>query len=149
LPLRTRLLFSAVVLIMPLAGLEGALRLFGWPTGRVRTIRKLIELDPERWNAAIGVFRAGETSRVAWPPELSYEARINSLGLRGAEVSREPTPGTLRVLALGDSGTFGFYVQDDETLPAQLAAQLTQAGWSVEAINGGCGGWSRHPRSGG
>jgi lysophospholipase L1-like esterase len=81
-------------------------------------------------------------SRVAWPPELSYEARINSLGLRGPEVDRQPALGTVRILALGDSGTFGFYVAEDQTLPAQLEAGLQAADWPAEVINGGCGGWS-------
>lgn len=33
--------------------------------------------------------------------------RTNSLGLRDREVAPDPAPGTIRVLALGDSQTFG------------------------------------------
>lgn len=142
LPLRLKLAFSSVFLVGPLLALEGGLRLLGWPTGRVRTMKKLIELDPDRWDEAVGVFRAGETSRIAWPPELAYDVEINSLGLRGPEVAATPDPGRVRVLALGDSGTFGFYVAEDETFPAQLEQRLREAGWDAEVLNGGCGGWS-------
>lgn len=38
--------------------------------------------------------------------------RINSLGFRGAERSREKPPGTHRVVVLGDSVTFGWGVED-------------------------------------
>jgi len=143
LPLRRKLAFASLLLVGPLLALEGGLRLLGWPTGRVRTIGKLANFEEKTFDETIGVFRPGATSRVSWPPELAYTARINSLGLRGPEIALEPSEGVFRVLCLGDSTTFGFYVEEDETLPQQLQRSLLVGGSApVEVINGGCGGWS-------
>lgn len=143
LPWQRKLLFASAFLVLPVLLLEGGLRLIGWPTDRVRTIKKLINFDPETFETAIGVFQPGTTSRVSWPPELAYTAKINSLGLRGPETTLAPAPDSFRVLCLGDSTTFGFYVEEHETLPQQLQRELrTRGAASVEVVNGGCGGWS-------
>src|SRR5262245_14467810 len=95
---------AALVLLLgaaPLVLLEGGLRLAGWPTGRVRSFSKLLNLDEQSWNASIGVFKPNAESTVAWPPELAYRVRTNSLGLRGPEIDRTPPPGRTRILALG------------------------------------------------
>lgn len=141
--LARRIGFSLGLTLFLVLGLEGALRLAGWPTHQVRNVQWLMNDDPASFARAIGVFRPGTVGRVAWPAELAYEVRINALGLRGPEVAREgPPPGTKRVLALGDSGTFGFYVGEEETFPARLEQLLRAGGVPVEVINGGCGGWS-------
>src|SRR5215470_5660402 len=49
--------------------------------------------------------------------------RTNSLGLRGAEIPPREA-GELRILVLGDSITFGDYVDEDETYPAVLERRL-------------------------
>jgi hypothetical protein len=59
---------------------------------------------------------------------LTIVYTINSLGLRGAEVTRERTPGRFRIACLGDSYTFGFGVNDDETWPAALERALGETG---------------------
>jgi lysophospholipase L1-like esterase len=64
----------------------------------------------------------------AWLTDVS----INSLGLRGPEVSREPVPGRRRLAILGDSVGFGLRVRDDETIGAQLQERL---GEGVEVLN--------------
>jgi lysophospholipase L1-like esterase len=66
----------------------------------------------------------------------------NSLGLRGAEVSLEKPAGVKRVLVLGDSYTFGVYVEDDETYSAVLESLFREEGAQVEVINAGyADGW--------
>ena len=134
--------FSLLLLLAGLLGTEGTLRLLGWPTQQVRTMAWLLEQDPARFAASVGVFRPSTRGRVAWPPQLAYDVQINALGLRGEEVPPHPAPGTRRILVLGDSGTFGFYVREDETLPARLQQLLRAEGLPVEVLNGGCGGWS-------
>jgi lysophospholipase L1-like esterase len=64
--------------------------------------------------------------------------RTNSLGLRGPELPPR-VPGELRILVLGDSITFGDYVDEDETYPARLEARLRAAapGRLVRVVNGG------------
>lgn len=141
--LRLKLLFAGLVLVVPALGLEGALRLCGWPTNRIRSVGKLTNVDPESFAGAIGVFQPGAQSRVSWPPSLAYTVKINRLGLRGPETTLRPAPGTFRILALGDSTTFGYYVEEDQTLPQALQRRLRAAGASqVEVLNGGCGGWT-------
>jgi lysophospholipase L1-like esterase len=128
--------------IAPLVLLEGGLRLAGWPTERVRSFGKLLNFDARSFAAAVGMFRPDANSTVLWPPELAYRVHVNSLGLRGPEIARTPPPGRARILALGDSMTFGYYLEEDETWPAQLEAQLRAHGRDVEVVNGGVGGWT-------
>ena len=72
-------------------------------------------------------------------PELSYqmrpgvrgrvrgvEVRTNQLGFRGPEITAEPSPGTHRVVILGDSVTFGFRMPEEEIFPSLMARQLAQ-----------------------
>ncbi|HJQ73772.1 MAG TPA: GDSL-type esterase/lipase family protein [Gaiellaceae bacterium] len=66
----------------------------------------------------------------------------NGLGLRGDEVRED---GSLRVLALGDSCTFGFRVRQDESYPAVLERLLTaRSGRRWQVINSGVPGYTSH-----
>lgn len=69
--------------------------------------------------------------------------RVNSRGFRGAEWKAERPPGGLRILAVGDSATFGFGVSADETWPKQLERRLAARfpDRPVEVINAGTPGW--------
>src|SRR5262245_31923159 len=64
---------------------------------------------------------------------------VNALGYRGPEVELERQPGTLRVLCLGDSITFGVAVPDDVPYPRQLENRLRTRDTTqpVEVINAG------------
>lgn len=61
---------------------------------------------------------------------------VNSMQMRGPEpvAKRE---GELRVLALGDSVTFGTGVASEETWPAKLASLLSRDGVAATSLNGG------------
>jgi lysophospholipase L1-like esterase len=61
--------------------------------------------------------------------------------MRGAEVAPK-RPGERRVLAIGDSFTFGHGVGDDEAYPAVLAARLRARHGDVTVLNGGVPGYS-------
>jgi lysophospholipase L1-like esterase len=64
----------------------------------------------------------------------------NSLGLRGPELVPKPA-GVRRVLALGDSYTFGHAVEAAETWPAVLQRRLNSGGASRwEVVNAGVSG---------
>jgi lysophospholipase L1-like esterase len=66
-------------------------------------------------------------------------ATINSLGLRG-DLPMIPKPsGAVRVLAIGDSTTFGWGVGDSETYCVELQRMLRRefAGRQIEVVNGG------------
>ena len=108
----------------------------------MRSLGQALNFDAQSFAAAIGVFRPGASSTVLWPPELAYEVRINALGLRGPEIARTPPPGRTRILALGDSMTFGFYLEENETWPARLEALLRERRARRRGRERGLGGWS-------
>lgn len=53
--------------------------------------------------------------------------QLNSVGFRGPEISKQPSPGCHRVLVLGASESFGLYESDGKEYPAQLQARLIDA----------------------
>jgi len=72
------------------------------------------------------------------------EVRINSLGLRGEEVSREKPPGVFRVLCLGGSTTFDYFNEAGVHWPKLLEDKLRaeHPGRKVEVLNAGVPGGS-------
>ena len=71
------------------------------------------------------------------------KVRINGKGLRGPELSYEKPPGVRRILFLGDSVTFGFFVEYKNTFPLLTGKNIEKkTGFKVEVINAGVGGYS-------
>lgn len=75
-----------------------------------------------------------------------YEFRVvedtNSLGLRDREIGAKP-PATCRILGLGDSFSFGYGVNGEETFFKRLESRIrTVTGRPVEVINGGVPAYS-------
>lgn len=63
---------------------------------------------------------------------------INAEGFRGDEFTIEKPPGTIRILTLGASSTFGYHDRDDETYPFLLERDLQASappGVTYEVIN--------------
>lgn len=58
--------------------------------------------------------------------EFDCEFRINSLGLRDDEVAPTKSPGTKRILMLGDSMTVGWGVEQEECFAGRLDALLNR-----------------------
>jgi len=56
-----------------------------------------------------------------------YPVRINNYGFRGRDFTIEKPPGTIRILTLGASSTFGYHDRDDETYPVYLEQDLQRA----------------------
>ncbi len=76
-----------------------------------------------------------------WPIEFSNPVRINSLGLRGPELSPRGD-GELRVLVSGDSLVAGFEVSYPETFTALLQEELSRRlGRTVVVLNAGVRGY--------
>jgi lysophospholipase L1-like esterase len=71
---------------------------------------------------------------------------FNSIGLRDAERAPRPAPGTIRILALGDSVTFGMGVAQEDAYPRRTEALLNAArgarGTRVEVLNMGMPGYN-------
>ncbi|HEX5221444.1 MAG TPA: SGNH/GDSL hydrolase family protein [Verrucomicrobiae bacterium] len=70
---------------------------------------------------------------------------INSHGTRGPEFTAKKPPGTLRILSLGDSRTFGWGLSQTQTYSEALGRLLQERfGFTnkVEVINAGVNAWS-------
>lgn len=63
---------------------------------------------------------------------IHSRVRINSIGLRGSEVGEKTRP---RIFIAGDSFTFGYGLEEENTLSSNLATLL-----DVDAVNGGIWG---------
>jgi hypothetical protein len=70
-------------------------------------------------------------SEVSRTTEYDATASINIFGFRGTE--RKLAPG--QVAAIGDSFTFGYGVNDQDTWPAVLSAKLNSRGFPVSVYN--------------
>src|SRR5947209_1734724 len=133
--LAARLLLLAVSAGLGLLVAEVAVRL-ARPQAVMVVSPGLYEPDPPRRYRLHPGFRGTVTNRVEFDDPVS----INSLGLRGPEIGPK-SPGTLRVLAVGDSFTFGVGARAEETWPARLAAILRARGVRAEVLNAGAPGF--------
>lgn len=75
-------------------------------------------------------------------PNRPYHLQTNSVGLRNiAEVDNDPA--TFRILALGDSFTYGYYVHNEEAWPSRLEEILNQRlAVPVQVFNAGVPGYT-------
>ncbi|MFO0985336.1 MAG: SGNH/GDSL hydrolase family protein, partial [Planctomycetota bacterium] len=77
--------------------------------------------------------------------------RHNARGLRGPEVAERKAPNTLRIAVVGDSYTYGWGVEENETIPAQLGQQLERhlpQGRAIEVVNAGVPAYDTGPEFG-
>jgi lysophospholipase L1-like esterase len=66
--------------------------------------------------------------------DFKYAAHINMLGLREREIQPKK-PGVFRICAIGDSYTYGWGVEAEQTWLRKLEEKLIAAGLQVETIN--------------
>ena len=74
-------------------------------------------------------------------PEFDFTVNINALGLRDREFDLNKA-GKTRIVAVGDSFTYGWGVAAEESWPKLLEARLRQAGHDAEVVNLGQPGTS-------
>lgn len=137
-----RLLYGVLTALLMLAALEGILRFFGfeyYPSPPVILVDSSADRQMSRgedmyrfhpywfWELRPG-------ARV----ERSPNEHVNASGYRGRDYPRDRTPGVPRIVALGDSSTFGYGVKWDEAYPAILERSLGK----VEVLNFGVVGYS-------
>ena len=139
---RERLRFLAFrIAALCLAGLaflliaELVLRLAGLaPTTGVYTVT---ESEFER---VPGLFSPNQNVSDTRNPNLPHRATTGTLGYRGPDFPLAKPPGQARILVVGDSFAYGDFVDDGESLPAQLQALLAERGSPALVINAGVGG---------
>jgi lysophospholipase L1-like esterase len=114
-----------------LAVIEGVLRLLGY--GHV----EIYEPDPI-------LFWKLKPNQDCWTKIGRKPVHINSQGTRGAEFQAPKPPGTIRILSLGDSRTFGWGLTEAETYSGLLERRLREAfpGRRFEVVNAGVNAWS-------
>jgi len=146
---RGKLVLLCASVLVALVLSEGALRILDpYPEVSHERGSGTSELPPRDATYAIPDDRLGWKLRPDMNLRLSladsYDVTItsNSKGIRDRrEFSYTKPPGTLRILALGDSFTFGTGVENDETWPARLEFHLREAGTVAEVINAGVGAY--------
>jgi lysophospholipase L1-like esterase len=106
--------------------------------------RTLEYASPELWRVNPGPLVPGQSFTDRFKRSLPFRVSVNNLGFRGRDLPLVKRQGVLRVLCLGDSYTFGAYVDDAETWPAQLEVALEEklSGRDVEAVNAGISGFT-------
>lgn len=77
-----------------------------------------------------------------WRPLSSQFSPFNPQGFRGAPIDPVKPAGTLRVIAIGDSNTFGWAVDDGVNWPAQLELRLGAAHPRARVANAGVWGYT-------
>jgi hypothetical protein len=126
----------AVALLCALTLAEVGVRVSG-----VATTGGVVTVTESDFHRVPGIFEPGQVVVDRRIPELAFQVNVNSLGYRGHDFPIAKGPAEVRVLMIGDSFTFGDFVNDDETLPAQLASAL-RCDVRVTVINAGVGGSS-------
>lgn len=152
LPLRKKLLFSAVVVLGVLAILEGGARLLVHvvPNSRWEFHRQLVDsvgfpalndaLAPDPvlfWSLRPNLEQKALSGRIAASGDVRFTLSTDGGGHR-----RVPTvAGSRRLVAfLGDSCTFGFGVNDDQTFAALVQQRMPE----VQAVNLGVPGYTAY-----
>jgi len=105
--------FSLAASLLPILGLELFLRIFlGYPKSIFN-------------NIAGGLYPKNETIQMKWG-FIPYTIVTNQIGLRGPDFPLNKPKHTIRIVAVGDSVTAGFFVDNDATYPHFLERMLNE-----------------------
>ncbi len=128
-------LFAGLVLALPLAELVARIvaPVSRTPIGRQGLLRQLAPADTD--HRLYDLFPSRERS--VW----GVQVRTNAQGFRGRDAALRKSPGTLRIVAMGDSITFGTGLATEDTWAAQLERQGIDSGRSIEVLNAGVEGY--------
>jgi lysophospholipase L1-like esterase len=77
-----------------------------------------------------------------WRPLSGQFSPFNPQGFRGATIDPDKRAGTYRIIAIGDSNTFGWDVDEGANWPTQLQALFAASKPGTEVINGGVWGYT-------
>ncbi len=111
-----------------------------------RQLRKLDKfiLEPLP-NEPILQFKLKSNGFLLWQSKITY--RINSHGFRDYEFPVEKNKGLYRIIILGDSYTFGWGLNIEDTYPKVLESLFRNDGYAVYVINAGVYGYNTQQES--
>lgn len=140
---RKSVVFSALILTVVLGASEMLLRAVGLRRAvPPRLILRAIDID-------ISFPFMRPDTEAFWTPRPGYQGTfqgtrvsINALGLRAPEIDVPKPPDRRRLVCFGDSITFGYGVDDDQTYAARLGRLL--AAQRMEVVNAGVTGYTSH-----
>ena len=127
-----RIVAGSIGLILALGITEVVLRIF-----RLVPVNPVATVTEAEYARLPGLFAPDQSLIDRHRPALPFRVTIDSLGYRGPDFPRRKATGELRVVLAGDSFTYGEYVDDDQTLPAQLERGLRTGCGTVRVINAG------------
>lgn len=137
------ILGSLALVVATVAAAEIVVRAFTWmPSSPERIDDGIGGQRYAFYPAGVGDLVPGQDGHWLIWHHRPYHVQTNSLGLRSSE---EPIAGAMRILATGDSQTFGPYVANEDAWPGWLQARLRQAGVGgrpVQVFNAGVSGYS-------
>jgi hypothetical protein len=67
-------------------------------------------------------------------PEFRYVSKTNRFGVRDRDFSQLPEPGVYRIIAIGDSYTYGWGVNVEDRWTTHLEKRLRDLGYNVEVL---------------
>jgi lysophospholipase L1-like esterase len=141
-PAAVKLLIASAVTLGALGLVEAALRAGGFayaPAAEPLIVRNRLgdrEFEHDAALHRIDPDTLWSPRPLAPVPEGAAEGeRINADGFRGPQRARAKPAGALRVVALGDSSTFGYGLAYVDTWPAQLEALLASGGRAAEVLD--------------
>lgn len=127
---------ALILLVVTLIAVEVLLRFAGVSPKRIASV------DATQFESVPGIWKPDQQLISREIASLPYAVSINTLGYRGRNFPVTKPPGQFRILMVGDSLTFGNFVDDDMTLPSRLEAHMASACPQVPVlvINAGVSG---------
>lgn len=121
-------ILMALLIVVPLLAIEGALRIF---------FPQALGLPAFAYDPALGQIPVpGQVSWRSNPDDGAYRTSNDDEGFRITGFTSRETA-KLRILAVGDSFTYGSGVDDDETYPYRIEQALSTSGLSSAVWNAG------------
>lgn len=132
---KKEILLLIIVSIVCLLVFEAAVRISGWPVPTKKDYPEGMTIYNESRGYALNPGFQGTF------PNSNVSISINSKGLRDGEHNYEKQEGKFRILALGDSVTFGSGVPHEYIYHSVIEKNLIEKGYDVEVLNAGVGGY--------
>ena len=157
-----RLILACILILLALVLLEGLLRVYGpaislkmdsykmvdpqnsknWilRSGYEGTLSELMEKEQQE-GKELGVALISQAAQKYSLSSDSVLFQVNGFGFKGPDIEKGKKSGTIRIMTMGDSCTFGFFY-DWCSYPRTLERYLQNQGKRVEVVNAGVEGYT-------